>query len=598
MRAARSLAIVLLAACSTPHAASAPVAWQPWSAETFARAKAENRLLLVDVVAEWCHWCHVMDKTTYADAGVTAAIAADYVPVRVDSDARPDVAARYREWGWPATAILTPDAKPVLERRGYQEPDEFAALLRATASDFRAGRPVAREAPPRRAPSSDDLARVRDLVARQLDSYYDARQHGWGERQKYPLAAPVECEFAAAWRTGDTGRLDRALATLAQETRIVDPVWGGMYQYSTQGDWAHPHFEKIVPVQAGAIANFAQAYAATGDAQWLRWAKSIQGYVTSFLTAEDGSFLTSQDADVGAHGEGAEWIHGHEYFALDDAARRAKGVPRVDTNVYADCNGLLVEALCRMYYATGDEDAFAMARRAAKRIVRTHAAPRGGFTHGDAASAGASPMLFLADQVAMGRAFLALSEATGDPAWTYCAEVLARTMGDVLEDKEGGGFWSHTDERGAGGVLADRLKPFDENALAARFLVRLYRTTGDEAWRASAEKTLRALADPASIEDEGRTVGDYLLALDEFAHAPLHFDVVGHAGDADTAALLAASLAVYAPGKIVALSEPGGEHPDIGHAAVYVCSDRVCSSPVTDPSKVADEARSVAAVGR
>jgi uncharacterized protein YyaL (SSP411 family) len=176
--------------------------------------------------------------------------------------------------------------------------------------------------------------------------------------------------------------------------------------------------------------------------------------------------------------------------------------------------------------------------------------------------------------------------------------VLARTLRDVLEDKEGGGFWSHCEERGAGGVLADRLKPFDENALAARFLVRLFRTTGDDAWRASAERTLRALADPALIEDEGRTVGDSLLALDELSQAPLHFDVVGKAGAADTAALLAASRAVYAPGKIVVVSEPGGEHPDIGRAAVYVCSDRACSSPVTDPSKVADEARSVLAAGR
>ena len=592
-------ALFVLEGCATPSPASpAAISWQPWSAETFARAKAENRLLLVDVVAEWCHWCHVMDKTTYVNPDVIAATAADYVAVRVDHDARPDVAARYREWGWPATAILTPDAKPVLERAGYQEPAEFADLLRKTAADFRAGRPIAREAPPRKAATGADLAAIRDVAARQLDSFYDAKQHGWGAPQKYPRSAPVEWEFAVAWRTGDKTRLDRALATLKQETRLVDPVWGGMYQYSTRGDWEHPHYEKIVPVQAGAIANFAQAQAATGDSSWLRWAQSVKGYVRAFLTAEDGAFLTSQDADVGAHGDGVAWIHGPEYFALDDAGRRAKGMPRIDANVYADRNGLLIEALCRMYESTGDEDALPMARRAAERIVRTHAAPNGGFTHADAAAAGPAPMLFLADQAAMGRAFLALGEATGDRAWTYCAEVLARTMRDVLEDKEGGGFWSHTEEPGATGVLADRMKPFDENALAARFLLRLFHTTGEEQWRAAAEKTLRALADPALIENEGRDIGNFLLALDELAHAPLHFDVVGKAGDQDTDALLAASRAVYAPGTIVTRSDPGGDHPDLGHASVLICSDRVCSSPVTDPAKVAEEARSVMAAGR
>ena len=591
-------AVCVVAACATTPPGGAPIAWQPWSAETFERARSENRLLLVDVVAEWCHWCHVMDKTTYADADVAAAIAADYVAVRVDSDARPDVAARYREWGWPATAILTPDAKPVLERAGYQEPAPFADLLRATAADFRAGRPIARAAPAAKTAAGGDLAQVLERVARQLDSYYDARQQGWGERQKYPLAAPVEREFAVAWREGDAARRERALATLAQETRLVDPVWGGMYQYSTRGDWEHPHFEKIVPVQAGAIANFAQAYAATGDASWIQWARAVAGYVDAFLTSQDGAFFTSQDADAGAHGEGAEWIHGPDYFALGDAARRRSGVPRVDTNVYADCNGLLIEALCRMYEATGDEDALAMAQGAARRIVRTHAAPAGGFTHGDAAAAGPSPMLFLADQVAMGRAFLALSDATGDGAWTYSAEALAATLRERFEDAEGGGFWSHTEERGASGVLAERLKPFDENALAARFLVRLSHTTGDERWRASAEKTVRALADPALLDDQGRAVGNYLLALDELAHAPMHLEVVGKAGAAETAALLAAARAVYVPGKIVALSAPGAAYPDIGRAAVYVCSDRACSAPVTDPAKLADEARSLLAVGR
>src|SRR5262245_28588548 len=98
---AAALVLLVLAGCAThAPAPSAEIAWQPWSAETFARAKAENRLLLVDVVAEWCHWCHVMDRTTYADADVAAAISSDYVAVRVDHDARPDVAARYREWGW------------------------------------------------------------------------------------------------------------------------------------------------------------------------------------------------------------------------------------------------------------------------------------------------------------------------------------------------------------------------------------------------------------------------------------------------------------------------------------------------------------------
>jgi len=160
MRRIRFLIAALLApivcACAARDVASSPttdaaapcsgrIVWDEWTPEAFARAKSEKKLVLVDVVAEWCHWCHVMDKTTYADARVVGTVCDAYVAIRVDSDARPDVAERYRDFGWPATAILSPDGKPVLERRGYQEPAEFADLLRSTADDFRAGRPFARE---------------------------------------------------------------------------------------------------------------------------------------------------------------------------------------------------------------------------------------------------------------------------------------------------------------------------------------------------------------------------------------------------------------------------------------------------------------------
>src|SRR5206468_4308004 len=103
------------------------------------------------------------------------------------------------------------------------------------------------------APADADLARVRAAVQAQLDSLYDKSEHGWGEPQKYPYSAPVEHALLRAWLRGETAWRDRALATLSKETKIVDPVWGGMYQYSTHGDWDHPHFEKIVPVEAGAL---------------------------------------------------------------------------------------------------------------------------------------------------------------------------------------------------------------------------------------------------------------------------------------------------------------------------------------------------------
>jgi uncharacterized protein YyaL (SSP411 family) len=607
---AAALCAPLVAGCAAPTpptaTTSAPdvvpsdgrIVWDAWSPETFARAKAEKKLILVDVVAEWCHWCHVMDKTTYVDARVVAAVRESYVAIRVDSDARPDVAERYRDWGWPATAILSPDAKPVLERRGYQEPVDMADLLRSTADDFRAGKPIARSAPARKTPTDAEFARTADLVGAQLDGLYDAEQQSWGRRQKYPIAAPVEREFLLAWRTGDGERRSRALATLDKETKLLDPVWGGMYQYSTGGDWDHPHFEKIVPVQAGAVANFAQAYAATGDKRWLDAAKDVTRYVRDFLTAPDGGFYSSQDADLVTHDDPPQWTDGHEFYALDDAGRRAKGVPRIDANVYADRNGMLIQSLCALFEASRDADALAAARRAAARVAKSHAAPFDGLTHVDAKETPPFSVLHLADQVEMGLAYLALAQTTADGGMIARADALAQTLRDRFEDKAAGGFYASSLDERAAGVLPAREKPFEENARAARFLIRLHHFTGEALWTESAERALRFFADPAALAEEGRVVGDYSIALDELAHPPLHVNVVGRPGTKETNALYAAALAVYAPGRMVKFSAPGEEYPDIGKSAVYVCTDKTCSSPVTDPTKLADEVRKVVAVGK
>src|SRR5262249_27470814 len=111
------------------------VPWQAWSADLFVRAKAEHRFVLLHLAAVWCHWCHVMEQTTYADDAVVAAIAANYIPVRVDQDARPDLLLRYEDWGWPAPIVFGPDGTEIVKLRGYREPKRFNHILAAIVSD-------------------------------------------------------------------------------------------------------------------------------------------------------------------------------------------------------------------------------------------------------------------------------------------------------------------------------------------------------------------------------------------------------------------------------------------------------------------------------
>src|SRR5690606_28037135 len=111
------------------------VSWQQWDDSLFDRAAKENKLLLLDLEAVWCHWCHVMDEKTYGDSRVIALIKKHYIPVRVDQAARPDLAARYQEYGWPATIILDAKGRDLRKKAGFIEPDEFVRLLSATASN-------------------------------------------------------------------------------------------------------------------------------------------------------------------------------------------------------------------------------------------------------------------------------------------------------------------------------------------------------------------------------------------------------------------------------------------------------------------------------
>lgn len=572
-----------------PAAAARETVWTSWSAEAFARAQSENRIILINVVASWCHWCHVMDEETYANPEVAALLSEHFVALRVDSDARPDVAERYRAWGWPATAVLTPAGQRVLELRGYQEPEAFASLLRDLVAEQDAGslkrRP--RKAKVAEIPSELDAQR-RDAIA-QLDHYYEASAGGWGTMQKYPFSEPLE---HALWRErmhGESQWRARAAKTLAGQARLVDPVWGGMYQYSLEGDWDHPHYEKITAIQAGALASFSIGARVTGDAKWLEPAQAVRSYMNAFMRDTKGGYATSQDADFRpGHGES---VPGIEYYAMTDEARRALGLPRIDTNVYTDLNGLMIRGLVELSIADDDPQALEDAVATAQRLLRTHRDADGLFRHGADDPGGG--LRYLRDQAAMLWGFMALHRATDEELWLAHATTLANAMLGALQDTDTGGLFAHTPDPAAIGVLAERRMPIEENALAARALLRLHRTAHgeDSPYLEAARRALVAVA-PAR-PDEGRIIGTYVLALEELVLPTVDITVVGPEGDRDTDALHRAALTYPEPRAHVERSLPGERYPDIGKPAVYLCTANSCSAPLKDAATFAEKADAV-----
>src|SRR5579863_1763540 len=139
-------ALTALSATAQTAEKTGALQWHSWSNDVFARAKQEHRFALLDLEAVWCHWCHVMDTTTYVNPGVIRTLQSNYLLVKVDQDSRPDLSNRYEDYGWPATIVFSADGQEIVKRRGYLPPSEMLSMLKAIISDPSPGPSVEPEA--------------------------------------------------------------------------------------------------------------------------------------------------------------------------------------------------------------------------------------------------------------------------------------------------------------------------------------------------------------------------------------------------------------------------------------------------------------------
>ncbi|QIG93731.1 MULTISPECIES: DUF255 domain-containing protein [unclassified Bradyrhizobium] len=433
MRLVRTIAILVALSASPSLAADGP-AWSDWGHDPFARATAEKRFVILDLEAVWCHWCHVMEKTTYADPKVQELLSARYLPVRVDQDANPDLSSRYGDWGWPATIVFAPDGTEIAKIRGYIEPERMQSLLKAIIDDPSPGPSVGEAFEVKPAASAFLGKAQRAELNKAFDESYDEKLGGWGENQKYIDADSLDLAIGRA-EAGDATATKRARQTLDAAIALIDPVWGGVFQYSEAGSWKRPHFEKIISFQSQYLRQYSHAYALWKDPKYLAAARDVERYLTSFLLSPDGAFHVSQDADLNHD------VDGHTYYALDDAERRKLGLPRIDKNLYARENGWAISGLVAYHDASDDPKALEIAERAAKWVLANRALPDGGFRHGETDRGGP----FLGDTVAMGQALLDLYAATGNRDWLTAAA----KAGDFVagfRDEAGGFFTAKTSE--------------------------------------------------------------------------------------------------------------------------------------------------------
>lgn len=569
------------------HPHSSLVNWVNWSNDLFERAKKENKLVILDLEAIWCHWCHVMDAKTYSDPAVAKILTSKYICVKVDQDSRPDLSNRYEQYGWPATVVFRPSGEEIEIRSGYIPPEKMKVMLDSCVKH-------PHRSPKEKPISASDITFAKDGVLSAtmrkelLDKHingYDTENGGWGFDQKFLDWDTVEYAISRA-AAGDKNSEKRAKETFKCQRKLIDPVWGGVYQYSTHGDWDHPHFEKIMQMQGENMRVFALAYSMWHDPADLKAAQDIEKFLRTFLLSPDGAFYTSMDADL-VQGE-----HSGDYFALDDSGRRKRGIPRVDKHIYSRENGWAITGLVQLYMASQNADYLKEADRAANWIISNRSLPNGGFRHDADDKAGP----YLSDTLAMGRAFLALYTATADRQWLTRARDAANFINVHFAEATNGG-------KGAGFATADLSQKnihapvplLDENVMVARFANLLNKYTGDEKYQKMAREAMRFLATPEIARTRQILVAGMLLADEELSNDPAHITIVGKKDDAAARSLFESALLYPSGYKRIEWWDKGDgplpnadvEYPEMPKAAAFLCINGRCSAPVYKPDAIA-----------
>jgi uncharacterized protein len=563
---------------------SSGIAWQDWSDELFERAARENRFVILDLEAVWCHWCHVMEAETYSKQPIIDFIGEHYIAVRVDQDANPDISSRYGDWGWPATIVFGPDGSEIVKRRGYIPAPMMLSMLQAIVDDPSPGPSVRAALKIVPGEPGQLSAAQREQLEGDYWRVYDPEFGGWGNVHKYLDAPTIEYAMTRAAR-GDRFYELVARQSLSQALRLLDPEWGGMYQYSDKLDWSSPHYEKIMSKQADALRIFSLAHGLWGKAEprYLAGASKAYEYLTTRMMASNGAFYTSQDADLNAA------MDGEEFYALKSAERDALGkVPRIDKNHYSQENGWVISALVAYYDATGELGAIDHAKRAARWVMNNRALPDGGFSHSETDRGGP----FLGDTLAMAGAFVALHGSTGERQWLDHAERAVAFIDANFRSREAG-YVSHPVPPNAKGAFAQELRDVDVNVAAARVALRVHWYSGQDRFKDVAKRTMSYLGSNSLIDNRYFLHG-VLLVDHEMVNDPVHVTVVGAKDDPTAQALHRAARTWPAVARRLdwwdksegPLPNEDVTYPELDRAAAFVCTNRSCSLPIFEVDKV------------
>ncbi|MEZ4713307.1 MAG: thioredoxin domain-containing protein [Caldilineaceae bacterium] len=619
-----------------------PVDWYPWGAEALERARAEDKPIFLSIGYSACHWCHVMERESFENAQTAAMMNQLFVNIKVDREERPDLDSIYMEavtamtqqGGWPMSVFLTPDGEPFYGGTYYPpEPrygmPSFQQVLMSVADAYENRGAQVREQAQRLTAhlartalidaSGQDLGtEVLDEAVANLRQYFDEYEGGFGQQPKFPQPMTLDFAMSQYARTGDPEALYMAELTLEKMAKggIYDQLGGGFHRYSVDAVWLVPHFEKMLYDNSQLLRSYLHVWQITQKPLYLRTVNETIDYVLREMTAPNGGFYSTQDADSeGEEGKFFVWspaeieillgaenarlfnahfgvsqrgnFEGHNILNINmemaDVARRfgqsidevATAIvdgkrtlftarelrikPARDEKILTEWNGLMIHALADCGAVLGREDALDAARNAADFVLYNMSQPDGklfrSYKDGQARL-----NAYLEDYAAFIRSLIALYEATFELRWLGEASRLTQIMLAQFGDEERGGlFQTGVDHE----QLVVRRKDFIDNAipsgnsLAAEALLRLSVLTGNQEYRQRATAILLVMKDAMAQQPTG--FGRLLGVLNALLAPSQEVAIVGDPQDFATQMLLEQVRQYYLPNTVLALKRPAEE---------------------------------------
>ena len=566
----------------------ASLTWHDWDDQTFSKAVAEEKPILLLLTTSWCRFCKELRETTFADPEVVHEVTAGFVPVHVDSERRPDLNQRYNMGGWPTLAFLTPRGD-LIAGETWQTAAQLLPLLRRVRAFHRDHRhdieTGLREmwARQERTDAGREIGHLSHTIVqdvlRAMVEKFDQRHGGWGEGQKFAHPDALDFAMVVMSQTGDDtlrGMVELTLDRM-QEGGIHDRIDGGFFRFSTTRDWSVPNHEKVLETNAGLLRCYLEGYQLFGKKEYRDAAQGIVNWLLRFMRDPDtGAFCGSQDAD-------------RDYYVGDAERRARRAPPRRDPTLYTNWNAMVASSLFKARVVLDTFELRTIAMEVIEFLTRNLYFKGGGMYHywdGTYHLPG-----ILSDQAYMVRALVDAAQFSGDQDYLLTAEDVAETL-IKKQRAQSGGFYDIPYDPRSQGSLQRRNKSILENAVIAEAVTRLAYLSRRDEFMQVARSTLEAFA--GHYREYGYYVAGYARAVDLLLYEPITVTVVGDRSSNAGRALRRAAQSIYVPSRIVQALDPQFDpillkrsgYPVGSRPVAYICVGKTTKAMVEDPDQV------------